>query len=87
MTEDEAKEKWCPFARAGIYAGNGAVAVNRHTMAVSDSDTRCIGSGCMMWQQRMVTRKAVPADPPAMIEMVDVPPFADGHCGLLRQVW
>jgi hypothetical protein len=47
MTEDEAKKK-VPVARASIYAGNGAIA---HRWRV-DSDTRCIGSACMMWQWR-----------------------------------
>ena len=53
MTEDEAKKKWCPFVRTGLTAG---MAVNRH---VADSrgaidgvfdETRCLGSGCMMWK-------------------------------------
>ena len=34
MTEDEAKKKWCPFARvAGI-----------------EGATHCIGSACMAWR-------------------------------------
>lgn len=59
MTEDEAKKKWCPFSRTGIYVGTGGIAVNRH---VADEpggregafdETRCLGSGCMAWRLRM----------------------------------
>ena len=48
MTEDQAKTKWCPFVRTGLTAG---MAVNRHVADYGVYDeTRCIGSGCMMWR-------------------------------------
>lgn len=52
MTEDEAKTKWCPMVRAGIDAG---MAVNHHVDMRPKGDgvydqSRCIGSGCMMWR-------------------------------------
>jgi hypothetical protein len=53
MTEDEAKTKWCPWARLGL---NQDVAVNRLIDAVAGGEdgvydnTRCIGSGCMAWR-------------------------------------
>lgn len=58
LTEKDAGTKWCPFARAGVYAGNGAVAVNRHVSddlgadrdRASYDQTRCIGSACMAWR-------------------------------------
>lgn len=57
-TENEAKTKWCPFSRTGIYAGDGAVAVNRHCSddmkdvrdRLLSENTRCLGSGCMAWR-------------------------------------
>lgn len=59
MTEDQAREKWCPFSRTGLRTGQGGVAVNRH---VTDGDsepeiydeTRCIASDCMAWRSRGV---------------------------------
>lgn len=45
MTEDEAKTKWCPFARVSY----GKYSCNR-----SDHDSpvgKCIGSKCMAWRE------------------------------------
>lgn len=56
MTEEEAKTKWCPMARTGLSAGSGGAAVNRSVAGnMRDTpfsvyyETRCLGSGCMMW--------------------------------------
>jgi hypothetical protein len=52
VTEDQAKTRWCPFVRTGLTAG---MSVNRHVadapgaMDGVHDETRCIGSGCMMW--------------------------------------
>lgn len=61
MTEDEAKTKWCPFARVDSgFAGAGVC--NRYPMRdpegcdtsrerVMVNDTvRCIASSCMAWR-------------------------------------
>jgi hypothetical protein len=48
VTEEEAKNKWCPEARVGVYAGNGGVSVNRNPE--TEDEIRCIGSACMMWR-------------------------------------
>ena len=55
MTEEEAKQKWCPFANVYVaYQGTGASG-NR---GLSDTSTAqdwkgkalCIGSACMAWR-------------------------------------
>lgn len=65
MTEEEAKTKWCPFARLVVAAqldnqGNPMVSQPQTTfnrIAVSGKDGpwtphqgRCIGSACMAWR-------------------------------------
>jgi len=46
MTEDDAKTKWCPWARAPLHGGVGHIAINRPERC----DSRCIASGCMAWR-------------------------------------
>lgn len=72
MTEDEAKTKWCPFARVWDGAPPGAAAVNRKNStprSKPDADCLCIASGCAAWRwakdYHMVATE-----------------FQDGHCGL-----
>ncbi len=50
MTEQEAKTKWCPFARVGSEQ-SGLGSLNREAKyndAVAHA--RCIGSACMAWR-------------------------------------
>lgn len=51
MTEDQAKTKWCPFARVNNGQGYNA---NRDWEARADSPfnkrSRCIASACMAWR-------------------------------------
>ncbi len=47
MTEDEAKEKWCPMVRTADSGEPGALAVNRD--AAVPANYNCIASDCMMW--------------------------------------
>lgn len=47
MTEDEAKTKWCPEARAPLLGQGGNVPINRPERC----DSRCIGSECMAWRR------------------------------------
>lgn len=63
-TEEEAKERWCPFARATLFAEEpdgevtviaGAPTFNRFAEARASGPTnppscRCIGSQCMAWR-------------------------------------
>lgn len=77
MTEDEAKQRWCPFARVGS-SRNGLGSMNREALSSeADADlvernTRCLASACMAW--RWVTLWAD--------EEPDPPPERTGFCGL-----
>jgi hypothetical protein len=48
-TEEQAKAKWCPFARVQFYARDDGQnpAVNR-----PECNVNCIGSECMAWRWR-----------------------------------
>jgi hypothetical protein len=46
MTEEEAAQRWCPFARVP------ATAVNRVPGGQAHPAARCLGSGCMAWRWR-----------------------------------
>lgn len=81
MTEEEAKTKWCPFARVGVrwmdsqaasLADLTAVAVNRGENAAEQA--RCLGSACMAW--RWTSGWPLPDDPLLVSER-----YA-GFCGL-----
>jgi len=52
LTEEEAKKKWCPFAREPAETADGSgVAVNR--LPQQDAQpfvTPCLASGCMAWR-------------------------------------
>ena len=50
MTEEEAKTKWCPFARAQTADTDAAPAVNRTLRGGIDLGCHCIGSACMAWR-------------------------------------
>jgi hypothetical protein len=61
MTEDEAKTKWCPFARVAARAnseGHGTSG-NRwpdqdDATGTSDACYRCIGPACMAWRAQTI---------------------------------
>jgi hypothetical protein len=56
MTEDEAKTKWCPFARTLNIGEKGGVqpTSNRYGIGsrynLNPEDCRCIGRSCMAWR-------------------------------------
>jgi hypothetical protein len=50
MTEEEAKTKWCPFARSQTEDRESAPAVNRTLQGHIDIGCHCIGSRCMAWR-------------------------------------
>jgi hypothetical protein len=62
MTEDEAKTKWCPFARVGSGA-SGLGSMNRDALPADDPklitrNTRCLASACMAWRWSEAKRTA-----------------------------
>lgn len=44
LTEDEAKEKWCPMLRKLVV--NGDISISEYERR---PDTNCIASDCMVW--------------------------------------
>jgi hypothetical protein len=54
MTEEEAKTKWCPFARyveTDSETGETASpAYNRDSIVIESPACLCIGSACMAWR-------------------------------------
>jgi hypothetical protein len=85
LTEAQAKEKWCPFARVAEpwrWANSGEpqhpASVNRGSDALLEAGnlgTRCLGSGCMAWRS---TALIVPRDQ-AVDDSAREP---HGFCGL-----
>ena len=47
LTAEEAKTKWCPFARVAAQGGAG---VNRHVGASPSTWPHCITDSCMAWR-------------------------------------
>ena len=50
LTEDDAKKKWCPFARSPKWEDANGPAINRKGSGEMDSGSRCIASACMAWR-------------------------------------
>ena len=74
MTEEEAKSKWCPFARVKLYTVSAEPAANRKPNGELPRQTLCVASTCMAWRwtpnvdMRAYTGTAAKARP--------------GYCGL-----
>lgn len=68
MTEDEAKQKWCPMTR--MADANQGYPMNRG----NQGGNGCIGSQCMMWRSHR-TISGNPENKGAVVSVV-------GYCGL-----
>jgi len=80
MTEDEAKAKWCPFARVEGDGRNMEV-VNGYTVPA----VFCIGSACMAW--RLGARQLFRNSATGALTERDLTGngqwvYVDGFCGL-----
>ena len=69
-TEEEAKTKWCPFARLT----DGAVRGGTYNRTGPAADLNCIASACMAW------RWIEPAKDQNRWQPVVLPKY--GYCGL-----
>lgn len=49
MTEEQARSKWCPHARASDQ-NDPPLSINRVRTNRPDADCLCIASGCMAWR-------------------------------------
>jgi hypothetical protein len=85
MTEEEAKQKWCPFARAGITVDvpsgdRPAAAVNRPHPKAPVQFTACHASVCMAWRWEL---GAIPGTSGgAFVGNDEQGAPARGYCGL-----
>jgi len=58
LTESDAKQRWCPWARAEITDGDGSPLASANRLAavghegpdIEWPDARCIASDCMAWR-------------------------------------
>ena len=82
MTEDEARQKWCPFARVAMISSSDIECPPCNRLAIdgvsglekNPAGARCIASDCMAWRQY--------ADIPADSPYYDPELGLGGHCGL-----
>lgn len=55
LTESDAKQRWCPMARAELFGWAICSSEAPRQVPLSADEvkrsTRCIGSGCMMWRE------------------------------------
>lgn len=93
LTEEDAKTKWCPFARviAGAIEGKGGTVsppYNRFAALETGShpnpvDARCIASECMAWRWSKFNQSNLNLPK----ELTPPPPRPDeGFCGLAGKV-
>jgi hypothetical protein len=91
MTEDEAKQRWCPFARVGFPVQGG---INRSVGQDGKEGPNwptCMGSSCMAWRWRVAPTEAREAGREAIqikdrVHIMEFPAIeavaGDGYCGL-----
>lgn len=83
MTEEEAKTKWCPFARVAKRDIPGR-SYNRWaddwSPAGAVDGAKCVGSACMAWRN-FPPEEWGKDEPPYHPSNVGIQP-TDGYCGL-----
>lgn len=84
MTEDEAKTKWCPFARVVILGEGSPIGPANRAVGKGGTEgtkgARCIVSACMAWRWRgwfLDEDRDCHATPPPADPAVRL-----GYCGL-----
>ena len=81
MTEDEARQRWCPFVRVTVTPNDaswqGNMLTNRGDIPASSANTLCIASDCMAWRWNKNTVSGSLRTPRA-----SGCPEPKGHCGL-----
>lgn len=89
MTEEEAKTKWCPFARVAylpISTAQFPPSFNR-TLSLDGgvdlgSGTKCIGSQCMAWRWILVSTESSLTHQLPLLKHSDT----QGYCGLVGKL-
>ena len=77
ITEDEAKTKWCPFARSIVSTGGGANR-GKDSGGSPPPHVNCIGSACMAWRRVPKARRDQFVE-----DLVHATGSSDkGYCGL-----
>lgn len=79
MTEEEAKAKWCPFARQMVQIDskgttNGPIAIGSANRFAAAEGSLCFGAGCMAWRTVQRNHHPKPVD--------DTHTVTIGFCGL-----
>ena len=96
MTEDEARQKWCPFARVAMISSSDIECPPCNRLAIdgvsglekNPAGARCIASDCMAWRQTATLWLKDGALKPTRVHSdMPIPHLADqigseGHCGL-----
>ena len=67
MTEDEARQKWCPFARVAMISSSDIECPPCNRLAIdgvsglekNPAGARCIASDCMAWRWHTSPAQAV----------------------------
>ena len=92
MTEEEAKTKWCPFARVmisadsdggGAFAVKGPIALGSANRFKANERAACIASECMAWRWRTVPNPAWKPDASMMMAQYLAPnPYSQTPAGI-----
>jgi hypothetical protein len=86
MTNEEAKTKWCPFARCQVLItardGTDVRATGSCNRDIKDNPMgRCCADACACWVNEGRTHSEDYVTPGIRV----LPSIDNGHCGLVRQ--